>query len=148
MSKQRPKVYRKYTVVPKRLNQMEEGEDKKHYLPSLRTQPIDKAKKRSRAQIYRQLRPKPQITNKRVFHPLDQKLNISKANMLLSFQTVQKIHNGATFQDFLRTLRIKNPCHPRSISLTEEKRTQDTAKRVKSCCQRILVFAQWRKKCN
>ena len=37
MSKQRPKVYRKYTVVPKRLNQMEEGEDKKQYLPSLRT---------------------------------------------------------------------------------------------------------------
>ena len=70
---------------------------------------------------------------------------LSKARMLLSFQTVQKIHKGATFQGLLQPLPKKNLCHPRSVSLTEEGRAQDTPKRVNNSFQRLLVFAQWRR---
>ena len=67
MTKQHPKLYKKYILTAKMLNQVGEGENKNLHLPSFRTLPIDKANKRSRAHIYKHPSPIPQITNKRVF---------------------------------------------------------------------------------
>lgn len=66
---------------------------------------------------------------------------LSNISMFLSFYIVQKVNNGAAFQDFLWALLTKDQCCPRSISLTEEERTQDTPKRKKAHYHRIHVFA-------
>ena len=68
--------------------------------------------------------------------------SLSNANKFLSFQIVQNIHKGITCQALLRALPMKNPCHPSKISFIKQERTQDTAKREKSRCQRTRGFAQ------
>ena len=85
MPKQRSKVYEKYTSAVKRLNQVGKGENKKHHLSSLRTYPIDKAKKRHRTHIYRHPRPNQdhKLQTKEFFIIWTKSSALSKASMFL-----------------------------------------------------------------
>ena len=83
MSKQRPKVYKKYRSAATHPNQDHKLHTKEFFI----------------------------IWTKNSV--------LSNASKFLSFHTFEKIHIGTTFQDFLQALPTKEPCHPRSVSLTE-----------------------------
>ena len=64
----------------------------------------------------------------------------SKAILFLAFQTGQNKHKKPAFQTVLRFLPIKDPFHPKKVSLTEEENTQDTPNKVKNNFHTSLVF--------
>ena len=66
----------------------------------------------------------------------------SKTILFLTFQTDQNKHKGSAFQTILRILPKKDLFHPKRVSLTEERNTQDSPNKVKSNFHTSLVFSQ------
>ena len=68
-----------------------------------------------------------------------------KANLFLTFQTVQKMWRGAALHA-LCFLPRKKPFQLRRVSLTEEGKTQDTPNKVKSRYHNTLLLEQWKRR--
>ena len=64
-----------------------------------------------------------------------------KAILFFVFQTIQKMQTGPALQT-----NLKKPFQPNRVSLTEDKNTQDTLKRVKNNSHTALFFSQWRRR--
>ena len=79
------------------------------------------------------------------FNPWIDQPSLSKALLFLSFQIVQKKHEGVTRHAFFLFLPTKTPCHPSKASLTKEDSTHDTPKRENKRCHNALVLSQWRR---
>ena len=69
--------------------------------------------------------------------------SLSKTILFLSFQTVQKRHNGAIIQAFLRFLPTKEPCQPIKVSLIDNGRTHVTPKIANNNSHKTLAMVQW-----
>ena len=65
-----------------------------------------------------------------------------KANLFLSFQTVQKIHNGMVFHIFFLFLPTKGPRQQNNVSLTFSGNTHWTPNKAKTISQRVLTVVQ------
>ena len=68
-----------------------------------------------------------------------------KANLFLSFQTVQKIHNGMDFQIFFLFFPTKEPLQLNNASLTSSGNTHLTPTRARMISQRALTTIQYKK---
>ena len=79
------------------------------------------------------------------FNPWIDQPSLSKALLFLSFQIVQKKHEGVTRHAFFLFLPTKTPCHPSKASLTKEDSTHDSPKRENKRCHNNLVLSQWRR---
>ena len=65
-----------------------------------------------------------------------------KANLFLSFQIVQKIHNGMEFYIFFLFLPTKRPLQQNNTSLTVSGNTHWTPNKAKTISQRALTTVQ------
>ena len=65
-----------------------------------------------------------------------------KANLFLSFQTVQKIHNGMNFQIFFLFFPTNEPLREIKVSFTVSRRTHLTSINPKIISHRALVTIQ------
>ena len=65
-----------------------------------------------------------------------------KANLFLSFQTVQKMHNGMEFQVFFLFFPIKEPLQLSNTSITDSGNTHWTPKMTRAISQRVLTSVQ------
>ena len=65
-----------------------------------------------------------------------------KANLFLSFHTIQKIHNGMEFQIFFLFFPTKEPLQLNNASVTDSVNTHWTPTRARTISQRALTTIQ------
>ena len=69
--------------------------------------------------------------------------SFSKTILFLSFQTIQNKQRGAARQTLLRFLSFKGASQPKSVSLTENGRTQLTPNKENNRSHKTFALEQW-----
>lgn len=108
--------------------------------PLTRPYSIHKIYNRKRIKIYKQIEPRSKITQKFQFNFMNRMLNIFKCLLSISFQIVQKKHNGVDLHTFFLFLPTPDLCQLVSVSFIEEEKAQDMPKSGK--IEAILIILQ------